>query len=334
MARKRASRPIDILAAAAADHQILHANNDDQERSGSGSESNKLSGSDPDSMVIPKPIEERSPHSKPSRKRSLPKHLLVDDDSEHWNKNARVRVDKFGPSNRLWSEQDEIGILQGMIDFKLQKGKDAYADTNAFHEFVKDSISVSVSKKQLTDKIRRLKLKCLANAEIDGIDKVVKPHEGKLLELWKKIWEGESPEDGNVVENNGANGKDDVVENGAEVDDKEGGNVVEDGVNGKVGVAGNQVEVDIDEEEEGEGKNFKKMYPYLSRAWESDVSCSALMKNFLMDNIRMVGSVGLREMDKKWKNVYVEQLKLYVKRLDLVKEHTQAVLDQLATSDS
>lgn len=379
MARKRYSRPIDILAAAAADDQVQHLDNhtsdDDQQRSGSESELNKLSGSDPDSIVIPKPNEENSPRLKSSRRRSIPKHLLLNDFSDS---NKKARVDKTsgsGSVNRLWCEQDEVAILQGMIDFKLQKGEDPYSDMSAFLEFVQDSISVHVSRKQLTDKIRKLKNKYFVNVERGGIENgvVVKPHGVQLFVLSEMIWgedgtvrvtkgkeDGNAVEDGmngkgddmgggNVVENGGnGNGKVDVVENGVEGDDV-GGNVVENGLNGKVGVAENGIEGDdveggnvvengvngnVDDGKEDGGKDFVGMYPYLSRAWESDGSCSILMKSFLMDSIRMVGNAELREMDKNWKNFYVEQLKLYVKRLDLEKANAQAVLAQLATSDS
>lgn len=344
MARKRYSSAIDLLAAAAAagDDQVQrvdnHASDDDdadvEERS--GSELNKLSGSDPDSMVIPKPTKEGSPRSKSSRKRSLSKHLLL---NEFNDSNKKARVDKSsGAVTRLWSEQDEIAILQGMIDFKLRKGEDPYSDMNAFLEFVQDSISVHVSRKQWTDKIRRLKNKYFVNVErgdiVNGV--VVKEHEVKLFELSEMIWGGDGTvrvtkdkEDGNVVENgvdweggdkdggnvveNGLDSSGDVAENGIDGGDVEGGNVVENGVI---------------------GEDFKGMYPYLNRAWESDVSCSMLMKSFVMDGIRSVGNVGLREMDKKWKDFYVEQLKLYVKRLDLEKADAQSVLDQMTTSDS
>ena len=353
MARKRPSRPIDILAAAAANDQSRHPDNH-ADRSGSGSESNKLSGSDPDSVVIPKPIEQNSPNRKSSRKRSLPKHRLLDE-SEGSSKKARVG--SIGSVNRVWSEQDEIGLLQGMIEFKSRKGEDPYSDMNAFHSFVQDSISVHVSKKQVVDKIRKLKYKYLANAERGDVV-FAKPHDETVFELSKVIWGGDGSvrvtkdkEDGNVVENgmnengvevddeeggnvveNGVNEKFVVVENGIEVDGEEGGNVVENVVNGKVDVVENGVEVS-DEREDG-GRDFKEVYPYLSIGWESDFTCSSLFKNYLTGNMHSVGSGKLREMDKKWKNLYMEELKLYVKKLDLVKEHAQAVLDRLSTSDS
>ncbi|XP_074329749.1 STOREKEEPER protein-like [Apium graveolens] len=361
MARKRYSRPIDILAAAAAadDHVENHTS---EHRSGSESEVNKLSGSDPDSMVIPKPSENDSPRSKSSRIRSVPKHLLL---NEFNDSNKKARVDKSsgsGSVNRLWCEQDEVAILQGMIDFKLRKGEDPYSDTNAFLEFVQDSISFHVSRKQMTDKMRRLKNKYFVNVERGGVENgvVVKPHDVQLFELSEVIWGGDGTKDkedenvvedgkgddmegGNVVEN----GNDDVAENGIEGDHVEGGNVVE---NGKVDVAENGVEgddveggnvvkngvngnVEYDGKEDG-GKDFKGMYPYLSRAWESDASCSMLMKSFLVDNIRMIGNAELSELEKNWKNLYVDQLKLYVKRLDLEKASAQALLAHLETSDS
>lgn len=92
---------------------------------------------------------------------------------------------------RLWSEDDEIAILKGMIDYRSKKKADPVADLSAFHEFIKKSLHVDVSKSQLQDKIRRLKKKYENNAgkEKKGKERTFsKPHEQKGYELSKKIW--------------------------------------------------------------------------------------------------------------------------------------------------
>ncbi|KAJ0475560.1 putative transcription factor GeBP family [Helianthus annuus] len=53
---------------------------------------------------------------------------------------------------RLWSEDDEIVILKGMIDYKGENGENnnnIIGDTGAFHEFIKKSLHVDVSRAQL-----------------------------------------------------------------------------------------------------------------------------------------------------------------------------------------
>ncbi|KAM7468911.1 hypothetical protein LguiA_007094 [Lonicera macranthoides] len=75
------------------------------------------------------------------------------------------RVDKKSAITLLWTDKDEVTVLNGMIRYKLEKGLDPFADFHAFHEFVKDSLRDDVSKNQLTDKIRRLEKKYQNNAE-------------------------------------------------------------------------------------------------------------------------------------------------------------------------
>lgn len=95
---------------------------------------------------------------------------------------------------RLWSEDDEIAILKGMTDYRSKKKADPVAHLSAFHEFIKKSLHVDVSKAQLQDKIRRLKKKYENNAgkEKKGKERTFsKPHEQKAYELSQKIWGNE-----------------------------------------------------------------------------------------------------------------------------------------------
>ncbi|XP_059658877.1 probable transcription factor At1g61730 [Cornus florida] len=57
--------------------------------------------------------------------------------------------------SRFWSEEDEIAILKGMIEYKSSKGDYPYTDMGAFHDFIKKSLYINPSRKQLTDKISR-----------------------------------------------------------------------------------------------------------------------------------------------------------------------------------
>lgn len=275
----------------------------------------------PDPKVDPKP------DPKPKRKRaSVKRPSESDKNGKGGSKRARVSNgdEKRSGINRLWSEEDEIVILQGMIDYQLANEEDPYSDLEAFYEFVKDSLHVSVSMKQLSDKIRRLKKKYLVNAE-KGDDVVfVKPHEDKSFELSKKIWGG-----GNGVENGSK------VKSGRKKKDKDVGKAVNNGVNGKDDVVmedemENGVEVDEDDDE---GLDFKAMYPYLSKAWESDVSCSQPLKEISVGKFRSIGSEKMRAMEKEWKDMYVKEMQLYVKKLELKAKHAKVSLDQMINSE-
>ena len=86
---------------------------------------------------------------------------------------------------RLWNDDDEIVILQGMIDYKAEKGIDPLSDADDFLGFVRNSLHVvDVSSSQIVNKIRTLKKKFRNTMK----KKIVGTHGRKLLELSKKIW--------------------------------------------------------------------------------------------------------------------------------------------------
>ncbi|XP_043698548.1 STOREKEEPER protein-like [Telopea speciosissima] len=96
---------------------------------------------------------------------------------------------------RVWTEDDELAILKGMLDYFSMKGTDPSTDMNAFHEYIKKSFHVEFTRNQLADKIRRLKKKYRNNVG-KGKDPVFsKPHEHKAFELSKKIWGADAAND-------------------------------------------------------------------------------------------------------------------------------------------
>lgn len=301
--------------------------------SGSGHGSGSDSESEKSAPVPVKPIRSKpmkvlnkKPDPKPKRKRASVKRTVeTEKNGKGGSKRARVSNgdEKRSGINRLWSEDDEIVILQGMIDYQLANDEDPFSDLEAFFEFVKDSLHVSVSMKQLSDKIRRLKKKYMVNAE-KGDDVVfVKPHEDKSFELSKKIWGG-----GNGVENGSK------VKGGRKKKDKDVGKAVNNGVNGKDDVVmEDEIENGVEVEEDDEGLDFKAMYPYLSRAWESDVNCSQPLKEISVGNFQLMGSQKMRAMEKEWKDMYVKEMQLYVKKLELKAKQATVSLDQMITSD-
>ncbi|KAE8075766.1 hypothetical protein FH972_014454 [Carpinus fangiana] len=92
-----------------------------------------------------------------------------------------------GAIPRLWGEEDELTVLKGMTEYGSKTGSDPYSDMGVFHEFIKKSLRVEVSKSQLMDKIRRMKKKYQTNFNKGGHNMVLKPHERKSFELSKKI---------------------------------------------------------------------------------------------------------------------------------------------------
>ncbi|KAJ6417046.1 hypothetical protein OIU84_002859 [Salix udensis] len=94
---------------------------------------------------------------------------------------------------RLWTEEDEISLLQGIIDFIAEKGVDPSKDTNAFFDFIKQSLHFDVPMTQLKDKISRLRKKFENHVKGKKCENKVfsKPHDQKGFDLLKYIWGSE-----------------------------------------------------------------------------------------------------------------------------------------------
>ncbi|KAG7543992.1 GLABROUS1 enhancer-binding protein family [Arabidopsis thaliana x Arabidopsis arenosa] len=87
---------------------------------------------------------------------------------------------------RLWSEEDEIVFLQGMIDFMGDTSKSVFDDMNGFFEKLKDSVSFEVKGvNQFHNKIRSLKNKYVVKKKSGDF---TKDHDRKCFELAKMIW--------------------------------------------------------------------------------------------------------------------------------------------------
>lgn len=93
---------------------------------------------------------------------------------------------------RVWTEEDEIAVLQGIIDFKNETGSSPYDDKNALYDLVKKSVSFDVTKTQFMEKIRALKKKFennLGRGKKKGKDpSFSKAHDGKAFDLAKLVW--------------------------------------------------------------------------------------------------------------------------------------------------
>ncbi|KAL0560029.1 hypothetical protein IC582_000419 [Cucumis melo] len=219
--------------------------------------------------------------------------------------------------NRLWSEDDEISILQGMIDFQLAKGSDPYTDMNQFLDFIRENLSVDVSKNQLIDKVRRLKKKYKNNSEKgrNGDDPVfLKQHEHKSFVLSKKIWGNEAkkkPRKQSVKASNSVSISSPRV-------DVEAGKLKEI-------INYNNVESKILPEE------FLSEYPWLKASFmvENDKFRSEGLMRLVRERMPSIGSEKAKELDDKWRKLGESELELYVKKVDLVREQCKLILDSM-----
>ncbi|XWS54295.1 hypothetical protein CRYUN_Cryun10bG0078100 [Craigia yunnanensis] len=237
-------------------------------------------------------------------------------------------------TSRLWSESDEITILEGIVEFKSKKGSDPNADSSGFHDFIKQSIQADVTKNQLMEKIRRLKkkYKISAGKGQNGNGPVLsKPHDHKSFELSKKIWGNETNEKSNKSQKK-------MKTLGSEYEDKTE-------VNGEATLGlpcflkDEEVNADVSTEvcsgSEVVKVDFWKDYPCLKRSfvtgrWEH-------AGGFLMELVeKMVGEIErdkLSEMEREWRELRREELELYLKRLELVREVVQAALNVIKGFD-
>lgn len=92
---------------------------------------------------------------------------------------------------RVWSEDDEISLLQGLIDYKNDTGVSPFDDTNGVYQLLKKVVSFDVNKNQFMKKLASLKKKYennLGKAKNGDEPTFVKPHDRKAFALSKFVW--------------------------------------------------------------------------------------------------------------------------------------------------
>lgn len=95
---------------------------------------------------------------------------------------------------RLWTDDDEIAILQGFLAFTSQRSSSLHhnhQDTGAFYDQIRARIQLDFNKNQLVEKLRRLKKKYrnITNRIRSGKDYAFKsPHDQAAFDLSDKIW--------------------------------------------------------------------------------------------------------------------------------------------------
>jgi hypothetical protein len=68
---------------------------------------------------------------------------------------------------RLWTDEEELLILRGFLDFTARRGTTFAShqyDTGPFYEEIRRHLSFNFTKSQLIEKLRRLKKKCCVGA--------------------------------------------------------------------------------------------------------------------------------------------------------------------------
>ncbi|QCD77667.1 probable transcription factor At3g04930 [Vigna unguiculata] len=97
---------------------------------------------------------------------------------------------------RLWTDEDEIELLQGFLDYTSQRGSSHHNDTALFYDQIKSKLQLDFNKNQLVEKIRRLKKKYrnVLNKIGSGKEFSFKSaHDQATFEISRKIWSSVAP---------------------------------------------------------------------------------------------------------------------------------------------
>ncbi|XP_074339699.1 uncharacterized protein LOC141677595 isoform X1 [Apium graveolens] len=230
-----------------------------------------------------------------------------------------------------WSEKDEVALLGGMIDYKAETGEDVNSKVDTFYDYAKDLISVSLTKNQLYEKIKRLKKKFQTNSDKwqNGEEPVfLKPHESKLFELSQKIWGSE----GAVTEGNDSK----VKTSKKKVKE---GNVVSNASTplkpdtSRELFVQEEIKDTIMEDKKEETKDFWSLYPRLCASLESEASGYLSLKigdlkDYVKEVVSTIGEEKARELEDMWKDVHVMDHQLYAKRTFLISKQAEAMLER------
>ncbi|XP_051134032.1 GLABROUS1 enhancer-binding protein-like [Andrographis paniculata] len=145
----------------------------------------------PEAALVPVPVPAPQPQPQPqSQPQPQPD---ADPEVEILEKKSGEESKKL--FQRLWSEDDEIFLLKGIMEYRSTVGADALSDLDNFHEYIKGDLHVKVSRVQLLAKIRRMKRKFKnnRNKEKDGKNRVFsKSHDQKAYDLSKQLWGNET----------------------------------------------------------------------------------------------------------------------------------------------
>ncbi|XP_048620304.1 probable transcription factor At3g04930 [Brassica napus] len=256
---------------------------------------------------------------------------------------------------RLWTDEDEIELLRGFLDYvTTHRGGSNPPDTAPFYEMIKSKLQLEFNKNQLVEKLRRLKKKYRNVMSKFGSGKEVlfkSPHDQSTFEISRKIWnrtgkiigfEMDFEVNGNSPGSNPSAAVEIESENGVE---KKGSRKRSRSRIGKI-EEDNNVNVNVNE----------TVSSSIGGLIEETVrSCvSPLIKEMMngTTSMMMAGSLGpvfTRPLgygvegggggskavrDERWRKQQILELEVYSRRLELVQEEIRATLHELKTMPS
>lgn len=272
-------------------------------------------------------------NSKPMDEAPLPKKPapVSSRDSEPLKKKAKApepsKNEGGGPRRqlfqRIWSPDDEIVILSGLVEYRSKKGRlPPFNEMDQLHNQIRGSLQVEVGSNQLHYKIRRLKRKFATNSARgkNGADPTFsKPQERTVFELSKKIWGPNKIVSDDAGARSGEESDSDVAGHRNAKEE----NAACPAVSPSIAIAlaiGNDIYPEA------------RRYPLLSVAvakMANECKCGVAMKKALE---KLEDSKG-RAMEEKAKRLKMTEMKLHLRRMDLMKETVKHIFEALAKSD-
>ncbi|KAF4375223.1 hypothetical protein F8388_000980 [Cannabis sativa] len=90
-------------------------------------------------------------------------------------------------TKRVWNEENEMSLMKGLIEYSnknTNNNTSVNLATDEFKTFLMESFHINVTKKQLSDKLSRLKAKFLHSQTLTFST----PHDQKMYELCNIFW--------------------------------------------------------------------------------------------------------------------------------------------------
>ncbi|KAE8708595.1 hypothetical protein F3Y22_tig00110338pilonHSYRG00209 [Hibiscus syriacus] len=250
---------------------------------------------------------------------------------------------------RRWSEAEEIAILKGLIEYKSKEGADSFKDSSSgFLDFIKKKFEADVSKTQLYEKIRRLKNKYKVNAEKgqNGNEPGLPIyHVRKCFQLSKKIWGNETNEKNNKTRKKTkslSSADDDKPQTQTKAPCSEDGSKTE--VNGgensglPVSIKDNEQasksSTQISSGNKEDNVDFWKDFPFLKESLETDFTerWGVAGYSMLEEMGRKTDAAGrekLKQMEKAEKQLRIDRLELFLKKVKFAQEIAESVLNSI-----
>ncbi|KAG4911196.1 hypothetical protein AAZX31_20G214700 [Glycine max] len=257
---------------------------------------------------------------------------------------------------RLWTDEDEIGLLQGFLEYTAQRGSSHHNDTALFYDQIKSKLQLGFNKNQLVEKLRRLKKKYrnVLNKISSGKEVSFKsPHDRATFEISRRIWSNTAPITGPVEDddeiitnpNFGNSAKMPISRKRSRPQKRE----LNDGSTlNRDNNCNSNSNNNNNNENCNSRLNLQGLIEETVRSCVSPVlkelACGTggmgLGRGFALNPLQMpmpmslmnLGIVGETAMDEKWRKQQILELEVYSKRLELVQNEIKVALEELRSA--